>query len=68
MEHTYGHQKYDKDAGMEENWDELSCDERDRCGNFHSDRLSRFAVDRPMMTDEEFERVCKSKLKKKDIS
>ncbi|KAM3722545.1 AN1-type zinc finger protein [Dirofilaria immitis] len=54
VEHTYGHQKYDEGKEMEENWDEMSCDERDRCGNFHSDRLSRLAINEPMMTDEDF--------------
>uniref|UniRef100_A0A1I7VU35 ribonuclease H n=1 Tax=Loa loa TaxID=7209 RepID=A0A1I7VU35_LOALO len=64
VEHTYGHQKYDENNGLEENWDEMSCDERDRCGNFHSDRLSRLAIDQPMMTDEQFEELCKTKLDK----
>ncbi|CAG9540264.1 unnamed protein product [Cercopithifilaria johnstoni] len=62
VEHTYGHQKYDEKRL--ENWDEMSLDERDRCGNFHSDRLSRLAIDQPMMTDEEFEELCKAKLNK----
>uniref|UniRef100_A0A1I8EXR9 ribonuclease H n=1 Tax=Wuchereria bancrofti TaxID=6293 RepID=A0A1I8EXR9_WUCBA len=64
VEHTYGHQKYDERKELEESWDAMSCDERDRCGNFHSDRLSRLAVDQPMMTDEQFEELCKAKLDK----
>ncbi|VDO46034.1 unnamed protein product [Onchocerca flexuosa] len=64
VEHTYGHQKYDESKGLEENWDEMSNDERDRCGNFYSDRLSRLAINEPMMTDEEFEKLCQTKLDK----
>lgn len=62
VEHTYGHQKYDESKGLEEKWDDLSCDERDLCGNFHSDRLSRLALEQPMMTDVEFEQFCERKI------
>ncbi|VDK65077.1 unnamed protein product [Onchocerca ochengi] len=64
VEHTYGHQKYDESKELEESWDEMSNDERDRCGNFYSDRLSRLAINEPMMTDEEFEKLCQTKLDK----
>lgn len=64
MEHTYGHRKCDDSKLLEENWDEMSCDERDRCGNFHSDRLARLGIEQAMMTDEQFENLCLAKLEK----
>uniref|UniRef100_A0A915PRC3 ribonuclease H n=1 Tax=Setaria digitata TaxID=48799 RepID=A0A915PRC3_9BILA len=66
VDHTYGHQKYDEMKELE-NWGEMSCDEKDRCGNFYSDRLSRLAIHQPMMTDEQFEQLCKAKLNKQFV-
>lgn len=68
MEHTYGHQKYDESTALEDQWNDLSCDDRDRCGNYHSDRLSRLSITKPMMTDQEFEKLCVSKIDKREMA
>ncbi|VDN02798.1 unnamed protein product [Thelazia callipaeda] len=65
VEHTYGHQKYDATKGCEQIWDDMSCDVKDRCGNFYSDQLSKLAIEEPMMTDELFEQLCESRLAKR---